>query len=83
MQPTVTYLLALILFIRCFGPSVGWEAERKVDGQALDPRTIALRELYPYRLWKRSPYAGRRAAKRFKNCYFSPIQCVLMDRRRR
>uniref|UniRef100_A0A183FW64 Ovule protein n=1 Tax=Heligmosomoides polygyrus TaxID=6339 RepID=A0A183FW64_HELPZ len=43
----------------------------------------ALRQMVPYRLWKRAHNIESRALHQFKNCYFSPIQCVLMERRRR
>ncbi|VDO58229.1 unnamed protein product [Haemonchus placei] len=39
--------------------------------------------MVPYRLWKRAHIIEPRALNQFKNCYFSPIQCVLMERRRR
>ncbi|ETN76933.1 hypothetical protein NECAME_00458 [Necator americanus] len=42
-----------------------------------------LRQIGAYRLWKRAHNIEPRALSQFKNCYFSPIQCVLMERRRR
>ncbi|KJH44389.1 hypothetical protein DICVIV_09577 [Dictyocaulus viviparus] len=42
----------------------------------------ALLQLTPYRLYKRAHNIEPRALSQFKNCYFSPIQCVLMERRR-
>ncbi|CDK13509.1 Neuropeptide-Like Protein [Caenorhabditis elegans] len=39
--------------------------------------------LRPNRYWKRAHNIDTRALNQFKNCYFSPIQCVLMERRRK
>nr|CDJ81277.1 Protein Y73B6BL.35 [Haemonchus contortus] len=84
MQTAIAYLLAFILFVQCLGSSVGWAGERQDDSeQVADPRTAALRQMVPYRLWKRAHIIEPRALNQFKNCYFSPIQCVLMERRRR
>ncbi|EYB82819.1 hypothetical protein Y032_0350g3227 [Ancylostoma ceylanicum] len=86
MQTAVAYLLALILFIQCFSSSLGWTVERNPQDdieQLLDARMNALRQIGAYRLWKRSHNIEPRGLSQFKNCYFSPIQCVLMERRRR
>ncbi|CAI5447772.1 unnamed protein product [Caenorhabditis angaria] len=40
--------------------------------------------LRPSRYVKRAPHnIDTRALNQFKNCYFSPIQCVLMEKRRK
>ncbi|KAK6746533.1 hypothetical protein RB195_000046 [Necator americanus] len=86
MQTAVAYLLALILFIQCFSSSLGWTIERNAqdeDEQPTDTRMNVLRQIGAYRLWKRAHNIEPRALSQFKNCYFSPIQCVLMERRRR
>ncbi|KAK6746535.1 hypothetical protein RB195_000046 [Necator americanus] len=83
MQTAVAYLLALILFIHS---SLGWTIERNAqdeDEQPTDTRMNVLRQIGAYRLWKRAHNIEPRALSQFKNCYFSPIQCVLMERRRR
>ncbi|EYB82821.1 hypothetical protein Y032_0350g3227 [Ancylostoma ceylanicum] len=72
--------------LRCFSSSLGWTVERNPQDdieQLLDARMNALRQIGAYRLWKRSHNIEPRGLSQFKNCYFSPIQCVLMERRRR
>ncbi|KAK6021349.1 hypothetical protein OSTOST_12978 [Ostertagia ostertagi] len=84
MQTAMAYLLTFILLIQCFSSTFSWALERQDENeQAVDPRTNALRQMVPYRLWKRAHNIEQRALSQFKNCYFSPIQCVLMERRRR
>ncbi|WKY07065.1 hypothetical protein Q1695_006900 [Nippostrongylus brasiliensis] len=72
------------LLLSCFTSTSAWQNDRQEEnGQIVDPRTNALRQMAPYRLWKRAHNIEARALNQFKNCYFSPIQCVLMERRRR
>uniref|UniRef100_A0A8R1IBL8 Neuropeptide-Like Protein n=1 Tax=Caenorhabditis japonica TaxID=281687 RepID=A0A8R1IBL8_CAEJA len=52
----------------------------QVDYDALAAKIDLLR---PQRYWKRAHNIDTRALSQFKNCYFSPIQCVLMERRRK
>ncbi|CAL2040065.1 hypothetical protein CAEBREN_18615 [Caenorhabditis brenneri] len=55
-----------------------------VDGQIdYDALAAKIEMLRPNRYWKRAHNIDTRALNQFKNCYFSPIQCVLMERRRK
>ncbi|CAB3409562.1 unnamed protein product [Caenorhabditis bovis] len=40
-------------------------------------------KLRPFRMLRRAHNIDTRGLNNFKNCYFSPIQCVLMDRKRK
>ncbi|CAJ0604244.1 unnamed protein product [Cylicocyclus nassatus] len=74
MQAAVAYLLAFILLIHS---AVAWSFGREAQGgnEALDSRMNELRQIAPYRLFKRTPHIiEARGLSQFKNCYFSPIQ---------
>ncbi|UMM27913.1 hypothetical protein L5515_010986 [Caenorhabditis briggsae] len=60
--------------------SVPSSADGQIDYDALAAKIEMLR---PNRYWKRAHNIDTRALNQFKNCYFSPIQCVLMERRRK
>ncbi|CAJ0929034.1 unnamed protein product, partial [Mesorhabditis belari] len=84
---------ALLLVVRCWSNSAQGIDDHEAQAY-LNRRMAALRQLetgralsspWDQELKKRSPHQieQRSALNSFKNCYFSPIQCVLMERRRK
>ncbi|CAI4223512.1 unnamed protein product [Auanema sp. JU1783] len=83
MQSTVAVIFAFMLaltFAKASEPQAD-EYYNQVLAKFLATKDQA--RFNGYRTIKRSPHnIDTRALNQFKNCYFSPIQCVLMERRR-
>ncbi|CAO4373558.1 Protein CBG05451 [Caenorhabditis briggsae] len=73
-------VLVIVQLISASVASVPSSADGQIDYDALAAKIEMLR---PNRYWKRAHNIDTRALNQFKNCYFSPIQCVLMERRRK
>ncbi|TMS38130.1 hypothetical protein L596_004924 [Steinernema carpocapsae] len=58
--------------------------DKPLASEALPQAMYPWAQQRPYSAYgKRSHQVELRSMSQFKNCYFSPIQCVLMERRRR
>ncbi|CAJ0558064.1 unnamed protein product, partial [Mesorhabditis spiculigera] len=90
MRALLVTLLASILVLRCTAqPIDDHEAQafynRRMAALRQFETARALASPWNQEMSKRSPHQieQRAALNSFKNCYFSPIQCVLMEKRRK
>ncbi|CAI2352019.1 unnamed protein product [Caenorhabditis sp. 36 PRJEB53466] len=84
MKSVLSVALLVLVIVQLISASMASSSSALADGQIdYDALAAKMELLRPNRYWKRAHNIDTRALNQFKNCYFSPIQCVLMERRRK